>query len=253
MQSLAYVFWMLIFSIGTFFVFTQTKNRIPFYVYGAVTLGFLFAATAAELSGPVLVFAYTAEVTALVLLSRFLLPNKTSHGLVWLFALPCTLSLSSFAANSWNTGVLHADFAILSFITLALAIVGLVFIETREESESSNMLAEALLGVSLLYFLSLIWLVLHASLVGDIATMCTLIIYTILGIGFWSIGQMQNNDFLTAAGTVLLVGVVVRLVLVDVWLMGLVGRIITFMVIGVLLISTAFMRKNKKSVTETNE
>ena len=252
MQSLAYVFWMLVFSVGTFFVFTQTQNRIPFYVYGAVTLGFLFAATAAELSGPVLTLAYTAQVAGLVILARFILPNKVSDSLVWLFLLPTTLSLGSFISNSWNTGIMHADFAILFFLMIALAIVGLVCIETREGTESENMIAEFLLGTSLLYFLSLIWLVLHASIAGDSATTVALIIYTILGIGFWFIGQVQKNEFIGAAGTVLLVCVVARLLLIDVWLMDLVGRIVTFLAIGVLLISTAFMRKGKQ-VAATNE
>jgi hypothetical protein len=50
-------------------------------------------------------------------------------------------------------------------------------------------------------------------------------------------------------GGILLGGVVGRLLLVDIWQMALAGKIITFFVIGTLLISTAFIGKGKKQET----
>jgi hypothetical protein len=45
--------------------------------------------------------------------------------------------------------------------------------------------------------------------------------------------------------------VVARLLLVDVWSMELSGRVITFFVIGALLMSTAFLTKRKAVVVPT--
>ena len=56
---------------------------------------------------------------------------------------------------------------------------------------------------------------------------------------------MKEHKEVTLSGGILLGFVVLRLLLVDVWAMDLVGRIITFVVIGVLLISTAFMGNSK--------
>jgi hypothetical protein len=50
---------------------------------------------------------------------------------------------------------------------------------------------------------------------------------------------------------VVLGGVVLRLLLIDVWQMDLVGRIITFFVVGTLLLSTAFIKKGAKAADGT--
>lgn len=245
MQSIAYVFWMLIFSVGTFLVYTRTTSQAPFFIYAAVTLGLLFAATAAELSGPVLTLAYTAQVTALLLVARLYLPNVLSEKLVWLFALPVVLSLPSFVSASWSIGFLHDDFVTLVLVSVGLGIVGLVYKQTRVIEEEANHFAEILLGLSAFYVLSLIWLITHSVLTPDVATTLSLIIYTLLGLVLLVIGRLQSSRFWQLCGGVILGGVVLRLLLIDVWQMDLVGKIITFLVVGGLLISTAFIGKRQ--------
>jgi hypothetical protein len=250
LQSLAYVFWMLLFSIGTFFVFTLTENKIPFYLYGAVTIGLLFAATAAELSGPALTFAYTIEVAMVAIMARLYLSPKVSNSLGWLFVLPVLLSLESFLSSSWNAGFLHADFLVLSIVGLSLGLVGVIYMMTKTEADSHSYLAEVLLGVSFFYFLSLIWLVLHSVMFYESATTVALIVYTILGIAMLVAGRVYQNSYTKLLGGVLLGGVITRLLLIDVWQMDIVGRIITFFVIGLLLISTAFLGKKSDTQSE---
>ncbi len=245
MQSIAYVFWMLIFSVGTFCVYTLTTNRIPFFIYGAVTTGLLFAATAAELSGPALTLAYTAQITALLLVARLYLPSALSEKLVWLFTLPVVLSLPSLAASSWNTGFMHWDFVTLLFIGFSLGVVGLVYLQTRVIEEEANHFAEILLGLGAFYLLSLVWLITHSVLADDVATTVSLIIYTVLGMALLLVGRLQSSRFWQMCGGVILGAVVLRLLLIDVWQMDLVGKIITFLVVGGLLISTAFIGKSK--------
>jgi uncharacterized membrane protein len=80
------------------------------------------------------------------------------------------------------------------------------------------------------------------------ATTVALIVYTILGIAMLVAGRVYQNNYTKILGGVLLGGVITRLLLIDVWQMDIVGRIITFFVIGLLLISTAFL--GKKSDTQ---
>jgi len=246
LQSLAFVSWMVIFSIGTFLVYEKTTNRIPFFIYGAVTVGFLFAATAAELSGEVLTLAFTVEVAAIILIAQRLFAPKIAEKLVYLLALPIVLSLESIDSRAWNDSILHADFVALVTIGGALGAIGITFLFAEVVTDTARRIAKVLLGLSLGYLLMLIWLVLHAILPADVATTSALIIYTVLGLGIFFYGQIHNTRTLQIVGGVILGGVVTRLLLIDVWQMDLVGRIITFFAVGTLLISTAFVGKKKK-------
>jgi hypothetical protein len=54
---------------------------------------------------------------------------------------------------------------------------------------------------------------------------------------------------MTTIGMLLIGGVVVRLLVIDVWALPLELRIVLFFIIGVLLLSTAFIKKGtKKSI-----
>jgi uncharacterized membrane protein len=98
------------------------------------------------------------------------------------------------------------------------------------------------------YFMYLIWEVVHIAMerAPDMATMTTLVIYTIFGIIAYFSGLYGGDMARKTYGTALLAFVVVRLIVVDVWDMELFGRVVTFLAIGVLLMSTAFLTKRKK-------
>jgi len=249
MQSLLFVFWMLVFSFGTYIVYHATANRIPFYVYGGASLTLLGSATAAELEGPVLVIAFTLEIAAIVFLARFFaLEDKVVKLLSLLFALPVLLSLESMVSSSWNRGILHGDFFVLVIVGLALFITGLFIVESnRIQGKMQAGVGVTLLVAGSLYGLLLIWLVLHSLLKGDTATMVALMIYTVIGVLMYMMGRVHNNEGLRIGGGFLIGCVIVRLLMVEVWNMGIVGRIITFSAIGVMLISTAFMHRGHKN------
>jgi hypothetical protein len=71
--------------------------------------------------------------------------------------------------------------------------------------------------------------------------MISLVIYTIIGLIVYSSGQTTK-----LYGGILLGFVVIHLLLIDVWYLELTGRIITFFVVGTLLMLTAFIGRNKK-------
>ncbi len=249
-QSLLYVAWMLVFSLGAFAVYRGTANRVPFYIYGATSLALLGAATAAELDGAMLTIAYTIEVGAIVALSRMFVPIALSRNLGWLFTIPALMSLPSFVSPLWQTGVLHNDFFVLLILMCALWVTGAyVFENAPADDEETRGVGIAFGVVGTFYALSLVWLILHALLDTDVAVMLSLVIYTILGLLLHVAGTNTDQKNLRLGGWVLLGFVVARLLFVDVWQMELAGRIITFFVIGALLISTAFMGKKRTQET----
>ncbi|MBI2098647.1 MAG: thrombospondin type 3 repeat-containing protein [Candidatus Wildermuthbacteria bacterium] len=114
------------------------------------------------------------------------------------------------------------------------------------EQESAHFTA-GLLIVGSVYLHILLWLSLHATaLSDDIATMISLVLYTIIGLGAYFYGKMQEKKIVRIYGAVLLTLVVVRLLVVDVWDMALAGRIVTFFLVGILLTTTAFVGRGKK-------
>lgn len=244
-HSLVFVMWMLVFAVGAFIVFLRTSQTAPFFIYGAISVGLLAAATAAELSGPILTIAYCFEIVALMAVAALYTQDKTVVSKIsWLFIGPILLSITHIMSGAWRDGFLHGDFFALTALLFCLLVAGQIIIELRtpEESRQTDD-ATALLVAATLYALVLVWLVSHSVLPDGVATTVSLFIYTISGLTAYLYGRNTGQEVIAQGGIVLLALVIGRLLLVDVWSMELVGRIVTFFGIGVLLISTAFVRR----------
>ena len=114
------------------------------------------------------------------------------------------------------------------------------------EHVADHMGSTLLLIFGSIYYYALLWLSLHAGLQNDdTAVMIALAVYTIVGIGCYFYQETDQLSHVRAYGGVLLGLVVVRLLMVDVWNMALAGRIVTFFIIGLLLMSTAFLWRKK--------
>lgn len=271
-QSLLYVMWMLVFSLGSFIVYRALHDRVPFYIYGGTSLVLLGAATAAELNGAALTIAYTSEVALLVLLTLAIVKNtRLAAYLSLLFALPLLLSIEHVDSVAWQSGIFHRDFFALLFLTVLMAGVAYALRTQRDEQGASShddvrTMSTLLATCASFGGLLLIWLVFHAGLserVCDLdgyyschtvpeyerATMLTLILYTLIGLSTNIIGSQQGKKGLRIGGAVLLGFVICHLLFIDVWNMELMGRIITFGAIGVLLIGTAFIRRTHNETT----
>jgi hypothetical protein len=87
----------------------------------------------------------------------------------------------------------------------------------------------------------------------DTAVTICLIIYTIIGLIFYLKGQFKSSKTLRLYGAILLGFVVGRLLIIDVWKMALSGRITIFFLVGILLMSTAFLgRKSQEQIKDKN-
>ena len=111
------------------------------------------------------------------------------------------------------------------------------------EGEQARQASLAFYSIAALYGVGIIWLASHAIMAHDIATLFSLAAYTIIGMALYVRGLTKSSGVLRVAGELLMGFVVIRLLLVDVWQLPMPLRIVTFFLIGVLLISTAFMHK----------
>jgi uncharacterized membrane protein len=62
-------------------------------------------------------------------------------------------------------------------------------------------------------------------------------------------GRRHDLPLTRSIGMAILGFVVLRLLLIDIWQLDLAGRIITFFIIGVMFVSTAFLPKHQHSPT----
>jgi preprotein translocase subunit SecG len=253
-KSLLYTFWALAFAGGTYVVFNFTANSSAFYLYGATSIGLIGVATAAELSGPALTIAYILETALLAVAAAQIVGWSLPLKRILLVAvIPLLFSLDSLFSYNWQDSILHADLVVVLLIISTFGLIGLVLSQlssvSEEDRQELNGYMTAFLGVSGFYAVALVWLITHAVLMYDFATTVSLIIYTIAGVGL--VVSAGGNKALGIAGGVLIGGVVFRLLLVEVWEMSLEGRIATFLIIGALLISTAFIRKSLTGQSKT--
>lgn len=249
-KSLIIVGWMLLFVVGAFSIFTATHKREPLYVYAGVGVALLAGALSAELQGATLTIAYALEAGVVALLAFVLLKElKIALRTCLLFVGPIALSLDNLTTYRWSMGIPYEDFFVLLTLGIVLLGLGTFFwtqaraMKTPDVGLPSGLLASA----GSLYLYALLWLSLQATLLDATAVMTALAVYTIIGLITHLTGKANGQQGLKVYGGVMLGCVVARLLLIDVWSMELSGRIITFFLVGALLISTAFVGRKKSA------
>jgi len=168
---------------------------------------------------------------------------------------PVILSISSIASRAWATSVIHKDFFVILILGLTFLGLGAFFLRRVREIENKEprQLNTILLIVGSIYIYVLLWLSLRAEFRNDnTAVMISLVVYTIVGLISYFYGLTNERKSLRLYGGALVGFVVGRLLLVDVWKMELAGRIVTFFLIGTLLVSTAFWGRKKRDKAMSN-
>jgi uncharacterized membrane protein len=247
-QGMIMAAWAVVFAVGGFMVFMTSKNTAAFLLYGGVAVGFIGAATAAELSGSALVIAFILEAAALTVLTKLLTKDlRTAESAAALFIIPMALSVQS-VVQPWQS-VLQADFAVLAVMALALFAVGLYIYSQRNTASVSPKMHLFLLAAGAVYTYILLWRSLHAGMPALYATSVALVLYTVIGLVSHFHGKFSGNSGVQLHGSVLLGFVVLRLLLVDIWSMEISARIVIFFLVGALLMATAFIGRKKKVTT----
>jgi hypothetical protein len=247
-QSLVIAGWMLVYAISGFFVFNQTKNENLFFVHSMISILLLAIATSIELSGQTLVIAFAIEA-AIISVSAFIVTSKISVSeRLGLLMIPSILmSFQSISSREWANGIFHSDFVVLLVLAVVLGVLGIFYKSNTNSEEGSVAVYFTTISASTFYIFALVWLVSHSVITNDdSAVFFSLFVYTVVGLWTHFAGIFKGNSGLKKYGMTLLILVVARLVLVDVWNMELVLRVITFIVLGIMFMSTAFISKNQK-------
>jgi uncharacterized membrane protein len=249
-KSLVVAAWMLVFAVGSFMALRLTHNRVPFFIYACVGAAYLAAATAFELQGPALTIAFAIEAGLLTVVAFHLTKDRGIAERVSALLLgSVALSIMSLFSEAWNTGVLHSDALVLVLTGGILLGVGSILQahggeEVRQDGTHHVYLPwQQILGG--LFGLALVWLITHALMSYGAATMTSLVLYVLIGLVTYYTGIMNGSSRMKTVGATLLLASIARLLLVDVWMMSLEIRILTFFVIGVLLLATAFIKKTR--------
>ncbi len=255
-RSLLISAWMIVFVAGAFLIARVAGHKTPFYVYAGVGVIMLAAATSAELSGATLTIAYTVECAVIILLSYYLKRDpRISQRVSALLFVPAALTLKSMETYRWHDSVLNRDFTVLAIMAVTLAGTGL-FLRSIDTStdKGSTKYNSFVFVLGTIYAYILLWLSLHLAVDNaDSAVTISLFVYTIVGLITYIHGRARARRGFVIYGGLLLAFVVGRLLTVDVWKMELTGRITTFLMVGALLMSTAFLVRKRQSDKSTRE
>ena len=214
-------------------------------------MAIIVAATSVAFKGEIFILAYTIESGVIPLVIYELLKNiKIATRTSLLLIGPAILSFESMFSEAWTTNVFSKDFFVIFAFAAICMVVGLLFLQParRVEGKSARYINRIILITGSIYAYALLWLSLHTWFTDDNnAVMISLIVYIVIGLICYFYGLSYKKKILHLYGGSLIGAVVVRLILVDIWTMDLTGRIITFLIIGALLVSTAFLERSKKS------
>ncbi len=257
-KTLLLAIWMIIFAFGSYFVFIKNNKLSFFYIYSMVSIVYLAILTALQLEGNSLVFAYIFESAAISLIGYFITSKlDVGYKLSLLMIPPALMSLQSFFSSSWRTSIFNQDFAIISSMILILIGVGYFYMVVKKEEDEDYISGLEIKPHSLMiitgsiYLYGLIWVSLTSFYDGSqIAIMLSLAIYTIIGLSCYVFGKVNDRIIFRRYGLFLLLAVIARLLLVDVWSMDTILKVVTFVIIGVMFISTAFIGKDGKENRE---
>lgn len=236
----------------------HSRAMAIFGVWGLISMGYVFLVLARFWDGvlPRFELSYVALYTSYACIVYALAATMINLRVAWswvrvvlvLYILPLLLSISSLTAATWSGSAVHPDaMGLYACSTLAaLLAVGLYTRTAAYTVEAAEVrgYAKAFAFVAGLYGFALIWLIAGALTPSAAAgVVVALFVYSVSGLALYSYGRIRDQKEVRYAGILLLVAVVLRLALVDVWNMEQIWKIVTFLGIGLLFIITALIEK----------
>jgi hypothetical protein len=236
----------LISVIVAFYFLSQGKaGRDAMFLHASSAALFLGAATASELHGAALIIAFSFEAVLFVALSAFVIRSQpATKGTSFLLFMPLFMAFfdNYFFLDQWiGSPLFGKNLAVVTIITFSFA--STAFILNKISKEYSGVKLLQIITASLSGIM-LVWLSLHSLLeTQSTARGVALVIYSAIGVILFFRGTKEGAKSYRIAGEILFGCVVLRLLLVEVWAMPLAGRVITFVLVGILLIATAFLER----------
>lgn len=253
-QSLLLVVWTLVFAFGAFTAVRLGAAISYFYAYAGVGVLLLGSATAIELDGPTLTIAFIIESLA-VLVIGYHVTKKAS--LLPILAIPTIipvlLSLESMNGSqwsNWSTGIFHEDSLVLALMIISGVLVER-YVKYARLNEPDEAVREKLLffsnlagTVASLYGIVYTWLCSKALFGDEFGVIVALILYIVIGSALYLNGKKTGTKWKRVVGGILIGLTSAYLLLVAGMMLGTFGRIIAYMVIGVVLIGVAWHERS---------
>lgn len=140
----------------------------------------------------------------------------------------------------------------LNVVAVGAALLGLGYFYHDQAKESKNetsiLINYSAIITGSIYLYRVIWLVLNEIFANsmykyEFTVASSLFIYACFGIATYFYGLRNKSEISRIYGIVLLIIIILRVLFVDIFYMDILGRVITLLGIGTLLISTAFYSK----------
>ena len=244
-KSIVVLFAALSFAFGAYAIYFKTKIPSAVQIYTGISMILLAIATAYQFDGPVLIIAFSLEALILPIFSdRFIGGSMTKYMLLY-FILPFMLSFESITSPWRETN----DIVIGTIVAASFLLSGMYFYYQNKENEKTiHTLSLALSIIGGIYGLIWVWQLLDSLFTGEYtARVISLFLYTIIGLSCYITGEIHLRKILQRFGLGILIYVIGRLLIVEVWDMELVPRIITFFLIGLMFIGSVLLRKTAKN------
>ncbi len=213
------------------------------YVQGAMSAALLGSALVAEFDEDLLAILLSLEVLGIMVLIRYLFKDKKAlASSALLMVLPGFIALVQGFEYPINGDTLF-PLEFFSLLVVSGVFAANAWMLNQLESRKAA-LAQLIAGNALFFFL--IWdFALSFFDSRNTAKGLALTIFTLIGVALFYLGLKKDQAVTKIYGMVVMSLVALRLVFVEVWDMSLIGRVVTFVIIGVLFMLTAFINKSK--------
>jgi uncharacterized membrane protein len=249
-QSSVIAIWMVVFAIGSFIAFSNTKIKSVFFVYASVAIAMLIVATTIELDGAALIVAYTVESFLVPVLIYYATRDVQASSIgSLLIILPTFLSLGNLDKYYRSDAVISKDSLVILLVIITLLALGFMYKKIKETGTKEAFYLDGLfLTIGSIYAYVLLWAVLQVGIgIESVAVTFSLVIFTIIGLIKYFYGIYVGSKFLRNYGGIVIGFVILRLLFIDIWDMEIGVRVFVFILIGILLMSTAFISRQFKS------
>lgn len=259
-QGLAAIGLALGLCMAAYVAHLKSTNKELVFVYALLSLSCLVAAVSFALSGWQASVLYLVLAVMAVFVSEYTLMDVKAGLSIGLF--PYALGIYHLGTLMRETNQLHRVMRLeetppdiqplaLTLVATTSVLALAVRMFTKIQSAHRELLDYAkyyLIAASYLA-LTVLWYALDfiAPANKDLTHAVALIIYTILGLAGYFGGLHFGHKKLRLASSVVLVAVVSRLLLVEVWTMATIERVVVFVLIGVLFMATSLYHKPEQA------
>lgn len=178
-------------------------------------------------------------------------PKERVYPVLYSFVVPIILSISFYEFNGWPGGILSIDAVALYVFTTICMLLGKTL---YDHSSSLGDAYKAFVVIAGLQSFALVWMISQSLFVFEaMAVTVALIIYTVAGLYAYVYGRINERALWQRAGIYILIAVVLRLFLIDFWVMEQVWQIITFLGVGGLFIAAALYESTRRKQEQSED